>query len=63
MNEKEKRFRFEINIWAIILLYLVAILAGAVSVLLGIAGFVCVTVLLLGIMWLIDRGRKETTRQ
>lgn len=61
MNEKKKGFKFEINIWEIILLYLVAILAGVVSVYLGIAGFVCVTVLLLGIMWLIDRGRKETT--
>ena len=61
MTEKEKGFHFEITLWAIVLLYLIAILAGAVSVLLGIAGFVCVKVLLLVIMWLIDSGRKETT--
>lgn len=52
MSEKEKAFHFEITLWAIVILYLIAILAGAVNVYLGIAGFVCITVLLLGIVWM-----------
>jgi hypothetical protein len=52
LSEKKKAFEFEMNFWAIIILYLVVILAGAVSIYLGIAAFICITVLLLGIFWL-----------
>lgn len=53
--------KVEINLISIILLYLIAIIAGAVNLLLGITAFICITFFLLGLVWLIDKGRKETT--
>lgn len=55
--------KVEINLMGIILLYLIAVIAGAVNLLLGIAAFICITFFLLGIVWLMDKGRKETTEK
>lgn len=50
-----------INFMRVILLYLLAVVAGAINLLLGIAAFVCLTFFLLGMVWLMDKRGKETT--
>jgi hypothetical protein len=54
---KKPKINVELNLLGIILLYLVAVLAGSVNLFLGIVAFICFTLLIFSLVWL----AKETT--
>ena len=63
MNEskKEPKVDLNLNLLGVLLLYLIAVLAGAVNTFVGIAAFVCITIFLLGIVYLSMRSESEET--